>query len=347
MNIALLAPLWKKVPPEKYGGSELVVANLAKGLIALGHRVSTFASADSAVAGTLVSVVPCSMHELIGEFDWKGIQQYEFLSFFEFAKRAGDFEIVHNHMGFHPNAFAPLLSIPMVTTLHSSMPPDFPALADAFRKQPFVSISDAQRILAPTLNYVATVHHGIDVDSFVPRIEGAGNGFVFLGTLSRSKGIDIAIRTARALGARLTIAGDVRESDKDFLNSDVFPFVDDKTICFVGEVGHEEKNRLLRDADALLFPSRWNEAFGLAMIEALACGTPVVALGNGAVPEVLRDKITGFIANDEASFIKAVSNIDRLSRTVARKEAEERFDLLQMAKKYVDVYESLVGARHL
>ncbi|HEY4497223.1 MAG TPA: glycosyltransferase family 4 protein [Candidatus Paceibacterota bacterium] len=346
MNIALLAPLWKRVPPEKYGGSELVVANLAKGLVALGHRVSTFASADSAVTGTLIPVIPRPMHELIGVFDWRGIQQYEFLSFFEFAKRAGDFDVVHNHMGFHPNALAPLLPIPMVTTLHSSMPPDFPVLAEAFREQPFVSISDAQRVLAPALHYIATIHHGIEVDSFMHRAEGIGNGFVFLGTLSRSKGIDIAIRTARALGARLTIAGDIREDDRGFLDSDVFPLIDNKTIHFVGEVGHEEKNRLLRDADALLFPSRWNEAFGLVMIEALACGTPVVALASGAVPEVLRDGVTGFIVENEAAFIKAASNISRLSRAVARKEAEERFDLSHMAKKYIEVYRSLIKVYH-
>lgn len=343
MNIAILAPLWKKIPPEKYGGSELVVANLVKGLHEAGQSVTTFASADSKVSGTLVPVIARPMYELVGGFDWKGIQQYEFLSFFELAKRVKDFNIIHNHMGFHPNAFAPLMQIPMVTTLHSSMPPDFPALAEAFREQPFVSVSNAQRSLAPALNYVATVYHGIDTNSFSPRTEGGGNGFVFLGTLSHNKGIDIAVRTALSLGVQLTIAGEIREEDKSFLDSEVFPHVDGKMIKFVGEVGHEEKVRLLKDADALLFPSRWNEAFGLVIVEALACGTPIVALDSGAVTEVLRDGVTGFIAKGEEAFVKAASNFNQLSRVIARKEAEERFDLSEMARKYIEVYQSLIS----
>ncbi|MEK7660292.1 MAG: glycosyltransferase family 4 protein [Patescibacteria group bacterium] len=347
MNIAILAPLWKKIPPEKYGGTELVVANLAKGLHELGHSVTTFACGGSEVSGVLVPIIARPMYELVGGFDWNGIQQYEFLSFFELARRAKDFDVVHNHMGFHPNALAPLLPIPMVTTLHSSAPPDFPSLAEAFREAAFVSISNAQRNLAKMLHYVATVYHGIDTKLFKSRTEGDGNGFVFLGTLSRNKGVDIAVKTARSLGARLTIAGEMRKEDKSFLDTEVFPYVDGKTIIFSGEVGHEEKNRLLQDADALLFPSRWNEAFGLVIVEALASGTPVVALNNGAVPEILRDGVTGFIAGDEDTFITAASNVAKLSRIEARKEAEERFDLSLMAKKYIDVYSKLIEARRI
>ncbi|MDP3003913.1 MAG: glycosyltransferase family 4 protein [Candidatus Azambacteria bacterium] len=343
MKIAILAPLWKKIPPEKYGGSELVVANLAKGLLALGHDVTTFACAGSSIAGKLVPVIPKPMHELIGGFDWSGIQPYEFLSYFELAARAKDFEIIHNHMGIHPIALSLLLPAPMVTTLHSSLPPDFPYLADAFCNYPFVSVSVAQRTLAPKLNYVATVHHGIDVNAFTARLEGAGKGFAFVGTLSRNKGVDIAIRTARALNMPLVIAGEMRECDREFINKEVFPFIDGKTIRFVGEIGHEEKNRLLGESDALLFPPRWNEAFGLVMIEALACGTPVVALGNGAVQEVLRDGLTGFVANTEKQFFEAAQKVQSISRNVCRAQAEQHFDLSIMAKKYVEVYQLLIA----
>lgn len=343
MKIAILAPLWKKIPPEKYGGSELVVANLSKGLSTLGHDVTTFACAGSSVAGKLVPVIPQPMYELIGGFNWSGIQPYEFLSYFQFAERAKDFEIVHNHMGIHPIALSPLLPAPMVTTLHSSLPPDFPYLADAFRNYPFVSISVAQRALAPKLNYVATVHHGIDVNAFTPRLKGSGKGFMFIGTLSRNKGVDIAVRTAKALNMPLVIAGELRECDKEFADKEVFPFVDGKAIRFVGEVGHEEKNRLLGESNALLFPSRWNEAFGLVMIEALACGTPVIALGNGAVPEVLDHGATGFIANTEKQFLAAAKKIQSISRSVCRAQAEQRFNLSVMAKKYVEVYKLLIA----
>lgn len=342
MNVAILAPLWKTVPPEKYGGSELVIANLTKGLAHLGHVVTTFACAGSEPAGNVISVIPKPMYDLISGFNWDAIAPYEFLSYFELAKRAGDFDVVHNHMGFHPIAFAPLLPIPMVTTIHSSLPPDFPYLAEAFGAYPFVSISNAQRACAPKLNYISTVYHGIDVQSFEARLEGKGNGFVFLGTLSKNKGVDIAISAAKILGVPLVIAGEVRESDNNFLDKEVFPHIDGNIIRFVGEIGHAQKAELLRNADALLFPSRWNEAFGLVMIEALACGTPVVALGNGAVPEVIKHGRTGFIAEDEEAFAEAMAHVHEISRKQCRIEAEERFDLSVMAHRYADIYEMLI-----
>lgn len=343
MRIALLAPLWKKIPPEKYGGSELVVANLAKGLTELGHEVTTFACGGSEVSGKLVPVIQKPMYDLVGGFDWNGIKQYEFLSFFVLGKHIKYFDVVHNHMGFHPIALAPFISIPFVTTLHSSLPPDFPYLAEAFREYPFVSVSDAQRKLAPDLNYVATVYHGIDVKTFHPRLEGSGNGFVFMGTLSHNKGIDIAVRAAHKLGVNLIIAGEIREDDREFLDKEVFPLVDGEQIKFIGEVGHEKKNRLFSEADGLLFPSRWNEAFGLVLIEALACGTPVIALNNGgAVPEILRDGETGFIVEDELSFGEAMKKVNELSRKKCRAEAEKRFDISAMAKNYENVYNLLI-----
>jgi len=342
MKIALLAPLWKKVPPEKYGGSELVVANLAKGLTELGHEVTTFACGGSEVQGELVPVIEKPMHELIGGFNWNGIQPYEFLSYFELGKRLKDFDIIHNHMGFHPIALDPYLSIPMVTTLHSSLSPDFTYLAEAFKEYPFVSISDAQRKLSPELNYVATVYHGIDAKSFEPNFEKKDNHFVFLGTLSENKGIDIAVWFAKELGVKLTIAGEIRESDKPFLEKEVMKYIDGERIEFIGEIGHKEKAELLADASALLFPSRWNEAFGLVMIEALASGTPVIALNNGAVSEVIEDGKTGFIVDDELKFGEAMKRVSEISRETCRTEAEKKFDISVMAKNYESVYKSLM-----
>ncbi len=345
MKIALLAPLWKTVPPKKYGGSELIVASLAKGLTELEHEVTTFACGGSEVSGKLVPVISKPMYDLVGGFDWSGIKQYEFLSFFKLGKRNKDFDIVHNHMGLHPIALAPFMSIPFVTTLHSSLPPDFPYLAEAFREYPFVSISDAQRKLAPKLNYVATVHHGIDVETFQPRLEGDGNGFVFMGTLSYNKGIDIAVKAAHKLGSKLTIAGEVRESDREFLDKEVFPYVDGDRIKFIGEVGHEEKSRLFSEADGVLFPSRWNEAFGLVIIEALACGTPVIALNNGAVSEVLRQGETGLIAENENEFVDYMKRVKEIFRKTCQEEAEKRFDISVMTRGYEGVYQSLIASQ--
>jgi glycosyltransferase involved in cell wall biosynthesis len=342
MKIALLAPLWKKIPPDKYGGSELVVANLAKGLTNLGHEVTTFACAGSNVSGKLIPVIPEPMYDLVGGFDWNGIKQYEFLSFFELGKHIGDFDVVHNHMGFHPVALAPFISIPFVTTLHSSLPPDFPFLAEAFREYPFISISNSQRNLAPKLNYVETVYHGIDTEAFLKDFRKHDNEFFFLGTLSKNKGIDIAVRGAKALGARLTIAGEIREEDKAFLESEVLPFVDGERIRFIGEVSHAEKMKLLNNSSALLFPSRWSEAFGLVMVEALACGTPVVALNNGAVSEVLRHEKTGFIAENEDQFIESMKRVGEISREACRDEAEKRFDISVMATNHLEVYKKLI-----
>lgn len=320
-----------------------MVANLAKGLVELGHEVTTFACGGSEVQGSLVPVISQPMHELVGGFNWNGIQPYEFLSYFELGKRLKDFNIVHNHMGFHPIALSPYLTIPMVTTLHSSLKPDFPYLADAFKEYPFVSISDAQRKLSSELNYVATVYHGIDVKSFQPNFEKKDNHFVFLGTLSENKGIDIAVWFASQLGAKLTIAGEIREEDKPFLKKEVMKHIDGERIKFIGEIGHEEKVKLLSNASALLFPSRWNEAFGLVMIEALACGTPVIALNNGAVAEVLKDGKIGFIVEDELSFGEAMKKVNEISREACRVEAEDNFDISVMAKNYEKVYKSLIA----
>lgn len=345
MNIALLAPLWKTVPPQKYGGSESVVSNLASGLRALGHDVVTFACEGSTVVGTLVPVIEKPMYDLVGGFDWNGIKQYEFLSFFELGKRVWNFDVIHNHMGLHPIALAPWSPVPFVTTLHSSVAPDFPRLAEVFGEYPFVSVSDAQRSVAPELNYVATIHHGIDVQSFHPRLNGSGKGFVFLGTLSENKGVDIAVRAAKKLGVRLTIAGEIREGDQAFLEREVFPHIDGKRIVFLGEVDHAEKAVLLAESDALLFPSRWNEAFGLVMIEALACGTPVVALDNGAVREVLRHGETGYIARSEEDFVDGMRRVAGIPRKNCSADARDRFDLLHMARGYEKVYRSLIDAR--
>lgn len=343
MRIGLLAPLWKKVPPDKYGGVEVVVADLAHGLTQLGHEVTTFACGGSNVAGKLVPVVKKPLYQLSKGFNWDYISPYEFLSYFELAKRVNQLDIIHNHMGFHLLALSPMIKKPILTTLHSSLPPDFPYLATAFAGQPYVSISKAQRQLAPKLNYLATVYHGIDTTTYVDNHPNDKKvGFVFIGTLSKNKGVDIAIKTARQLKIPLTIAGEIRSSEKKFLDIAVYPFIDGKKIRLLGEISTKEKIKLLSQASAVLMPSRWQEAFGLVAIEAMACGSPVVALKNGALPEIITDGKTGYLAKNEKMFVVAATKIDKISRDHCRKVAVNQFDRLIMAKKYLSLYRDLL-----
>lgn len=340
MRIAELAPLWKPVPPPKYGGSELVVGNLAKGLTARGHDVTTFACGGSRPAGKLVKVIDRPMYDLNGGFDFSAIVPYEFLAYDELLKRANDFDVVHNHMGIHALAFSRALDIPMVTTLHSSLPPDFPYLAERFKDRPFVSISNAQRTLAPKLNYIATVYHGIDTKAFKPS-NRPGSYLLFVGTLSKNKGVDLAVKAARELREPLILAGETRREEMPFLKKEVLPFVDGKRIKMLAEVSHAEKGKLYAGAKALLFPIRWNEAFGLVMPEALACGTPVVGWSHGSVAEVIEHGKTGFVVETFGAFKRAIGRVGELSRETCRTEAERRFGLDAMAKGYEKVFETL------
>lgn len=341
LRVAELAPLWKTIPPAKYGGSELVVSNLTEELVVKGADVTLFACGGSQTSGKLIEVIEKPMYDLMGGFSWTAISPYEFLSFSELFKRLNEFDIIHNHMGFHPLAFSKLLNIPIITTLHSSVEPDFPYLAKESKDCMFVSISNAQRSLTPYLNYIATIYHGIETDKFTPDYSNNKDYFLFIGTLSKNKGIDLAVRACHELGQNLIIAGEVRESDKDFLEKEVFPFIDGVKIKFIGEIDHNQKVALYAGAKALLFPIRWNEAFGLVMPESLACGTPVIAFNNGAIPEVITDGETGFVVGNFKEFLQRMKQIDQISKEECRKVAEERFDIKIMAQNYLDLFEKI------
>src|SRR3989344_7058881 len=343
MRIAQLAPLWKTVPPQKYGGVELVVANLTKGLVDLGHDVTLFACGGSKSPGKLVRVVDKPLYEIIGGFSWKTIQAYEFLIFDELFKRLSDFDIIHNHLGFHPLAFSKLINIPIVTTIHSSLEPDFPYLADRFKDNLFVSISDAQRKLAPYLNYVKTIYLGIETEKFEPNLKNDNEYLLFLGSLTKNKGIDLAVKAARELKGKLIIAGEIREEEKDFLDKEVWPYVDNHMIKFIEEVTMNEKIKLLANAKALLFPIRWNEAFGLVMVESMACGTPVVAYRRGSVPEIIAAQATGFVVDNFEEFKKKITEVDTISREKCHLEAVSRFDLSLMAQNYIKLYKEILA----
>jgi glycosyltransferase involved in cell wall biosynthesis len=341
LRIALLAPLWKTVPPTHYGGSELVVANLAKAYTKLGHKVTTFACGGSKPAGKLVKVIDRPLYDLLGGFTWKGIPAQEFFEYDAFFKRRHQFDVVHNHLGFHPLAFSSLLDMPMVTTLHSSLPPDFPELAHQFRDRNFVSISDAQRTLAPRLNYLKTIYHGIDTAA-IPYVAKPKSYLLFLSSLIKNKGIDLAVRAARDLQLPLIIAGEVREPERAFLNKTVFPYVDGKQIRFVGEVNNAQKIKLMSQAKALVLPVRWSEAFGLVMVEAMASGTPVVSFRKGSVPEVIEHGRTGYVVDTFSQFKRAIQSVSKIDRGTCRKTAVQQFDLLTMGQQYIDLFKQLL-----
>ena len=341
MRVAQLAPLWKPVPPKKYGGTELMVADLSEGLQELGVDVTVFCCGGSTVKTERVEVITKPMYDLMHGFNFSWVSPHEFLTFEALFARLKDFDIVHNHLGVHPLVFAPLLPIPMVTTLDSSVPPDFPYLAEHFKDNPFISISDAQRANAPYLNYIETIHHGVDISRFKPCFDGDKGYLFFIGTLSPNKGIHLAVQAAKELGEELIIAGEIREADRIFLEKEVWPFVDGKQIRFIGEVGHREKSKLYANAKAVLFPIQWNEAFGLVMIEALASGTPVIAYHNGSAPEVIDDGKTGFIVKTFSQFKRSIKNVGHISRIACREAAEKRFDRAIMAKKYLSRYQQM------
>lgn len=341
MRIAQLAPLWKPVPPKKYGGTELMVANLSEELQKLGADVTVFCCGGSTVNTKRVEVIDKPMYDLVNGFNFSWISPYEFLTFEALFARLKDFDIVHNHLGIHPLVFAPLLQIPVVTTLDSSVPPDFPYLAKRFKNNLFTSISDAQRANAPYLNYLETIHHGIDLSGFKPCFDLDNDYLFFIGTLSHSKGIHLAVRAAKELGEKLIIAGEIREDDKAFLDKEVWPLVDGENIRFIGEVGHKEKATLYAKAKAVLFPIQWNEAFGLVMIEALASGTPVIAYQNGSVAEVIEDGKTGFIVKTFSQFKRSIKHVGQISRVACREAAEQRFDRSIMAKNYLALFQKI------
>ncbi len=305
MRIAELAPLWKTVPPQRYGGSELVVSNLTESLVAQGHDVTLFACGGSVTSAKFVPVIDRPMYDLTGGSFWNAVPPYDFLLYDELFKRLDEFDVIHNHLSFPPLVFSRLLKQPVFTTLHSSLPPDFQYLADRFKDNNFVSISNAQRTLAPQLNYVETIYHGIDTSSYAQAVAahtGPRDYFLFLGTLSKNKGIDTVVRAAKATGQKLVIAGEVRAEDKPFLDEMVLPYVDGDQIKLLGEIDVIEKRKLFAGAKAFLFPIRWMEAFGLVVAEALAAGTPVIAFRNGSLPELIEDGVTGYLVDTEAEF---------------------------------------------
>jgi glycosyltransferase involved in cell wall biosynthesis len=342
LRIAQVAPLYESVPPKLYGGTERVVAYLTEGLIRRGHEVTLFAAGDSTAAATIEATHPRSLRAT-GMVSWGSSLHLPMLSeVFDHAER---FDVIHCHLDYWSFPFARRVTTPTVTTLHGRL--DIPELLDVYRyysEAPVVSISDAQREPLPEVNWVGTVHHGLPADQLTFHL-GPGKYLAFLGRIAPEKRPDLAIEIARRAGVPLKIAAKVDVVDQGYFDSKIRPLINTEGVEFIGEIGEQEKSDFLGNAIALLFPVDWPEPFGLVMIEALACGTPVIARPCGSVPEVLRHGVTGLMASGVDDLVHAVHAVSSISRQRCRAEFEAHFTANVMAANYEQIYYQLIDER--
>jgi glycosyltransferase involved in cell wall biosynthesis len=338
VRIAQVSPLYESVPPKYYGGTERVVSYLTEELVRQGHEVTLYASGDSMTKARLVAGCRRSLR-----LDRKCVDQlaHHVLMLEHLAKDADEYDVIHYHVDYLHFPLSRRLRVPHVTTLHGRL--DIPDLAPLYREfgdMPVVSISDAQREPLPVANWQATVYHGLPADLYRFRAK-PGHYLAFLGRISPEKRVDRAIEIARRIGMPLKIAAKVDEVDRRYFETSIAPLLREPCVEYVGEIGEGEKDDLLGNAYALLFPIDWPEPFGLVMIEALACGTPVIAYARGSVPEVIEDGVTGFIVTGLDDAIEAAERVGELDRRDCRQVFEERFTARRMAHDYVAVYENL------
>jgi glycosyltransferase involved in cell wall biosynthesis len=340
MKIAQVAPLMESVPPRLYGGTERVVSYLTEELVRMGHEVSLFASGDSITSAQLVGCVPTAIRL---DANIRDPIPYYMLMLDRVHDAAKDFDILHFHIDqFHFPLFKSMANR-TVTTLHGRQDiPDLKPLYLGFSDMPMVSISDAQRLPVPKANFVATVLHGIPTDLFAPTFSPRGGYIAFLGRISPEKRPDRAIRIARALGIPLKIAAKVDRADEAYFREQIEPMLQAPGVEFIGEINEREKPKFLGEARALLFPVDWPEPFGIVMIEAMACGTPVLAFRCGSVPEIVENGVTGQIVNTEEEAIRQLPGVLALDRRAVRRRFEQRFSATRMAKDYLQVYRTLM-----
>jgi glycosyltransferase involved in cell wall biosynthesis len=340
MRIAHVSPLMEAVPPKLYGGTERIVAYLCDELTSLGHEVTLFAAGDSVTRARLEAVWPCALRldPAMRDYLAPHVVMLEVL-----ARRAAEFDIVHLHVDYLGYPILRRAGVPFLATLHGRLDlPELRRVYEVFADAPVVSISDAQREPLPQANYVATIHHGIPERLLLPRFGQAGY-LAFLGRISPEKAPDAAIRIAARAGMPIKIAAKVDRVDEAYFAERIEPLLALPHVEFIGEIGEAQKAKFLGEAAALLFPIAWREPFGLAMIEAMACGTPVIAFRNGSVPEVVDDGVTGFIVDDEAEAVAATERLERLDRARIRAVFEQRFTARRMAEDYLRIYRELIG----
>ena len=339
LSIAQVAPLYESVPPKLYGGTERVVSYLTDELVSEGHDVTLFASGDSDTRARLIPACPRSLRL---DEHCRDPLAHHILMLERVMRESHRFDVIHFHCDYMHFPLSRRLKVPTLTTLHGRL--DLTDLVPIYREysdMPLVSISDAQRAPLPWANWLTTVHHGLPHAFGTPRLE-LGGYLAFLGRISPEKRVDRAIEIARLAGMEIRIAAKIDAVDRAYFDDVIRPLLGGPGIEFLGEIGEQEKVPFLSDACALLFPIDWPEPFGLVMIEAMACGTPVIAYRRGSVPEVIEDGVTGYVVGSIDEAVSAVKRIGDISRASCRRAFEERFTSRRMAEDYVEAYRSLI-----
>jgi glycosyltransferase involved in cell wall biosynthesis len=339
MRIAQVAPLYESVPPKTYGGTERVVSWLTEELVRLGHTVTLFASGDSM---TNARLVPACRESLRLAADSVDHLAHHVVLMEKVLREKDDFDLIHFHIDYLHFPLSRRERYLHVTTLHGRLDiADLVPVYEEYPDVPVISISDAQRDPLPNLNWQGTVHHGLPEDNY-RFYSKPGKYLAFLGRISPEKGVDRAIEIAKRAGMPLKMAAKVDKADQEYFDSCIRPLLSSPEVEFLGEIRYPEKNVFLGEAAALLFPIAWPEPFGIVMIEAMACGTPVIAYPFGSVPEVMKDGVSGYVVQDLERAVEAVGKIDKLDRRKIRKYFEQRFTASRMAQDYLKIYERLV-----
>ena len=341
MKIAQIAPLYEAVPPKLYGGTERVVAHLCDALVDQGHDVVLFSSADARTKATLAPVRDQAIR--LDPAPLKSDLASHLFMLDQVRRRAHEFDVLHFHVDMIHFPFFEDMAHRTLTTLHGRLDiKDLAPVYDRWNTYPMVSISDDQRRSLPNANWAGTVHHGMQSEIY--RFSANSNGYLaFLGRISPEKRPDRAIAIAKRLGLKLKIAAKIDSADSAYFHEKIEPLLNDPLIEFVGEIGDDQKSAFLGGAEALLFPIDWPEPFGLVMIEAMACGTPVVAWRCGSTPEVIEPGVTGYLVESDAEADRAVMMARQLDRAAVRRRFELRYSAAAMARRYVDLYERLGG----
>lgn len=344
MRIAIVSPLQESVPPTLYGGTERIVSYLTEALVQQGHDVTLFATAESRTAARLM---PMAERGLRLDPTCQDPLAHHIVMVDRVMEVAKEFDVLHFHIDYIHFPSCRLMALPTVTTLHGRL--DVPDLAHVYRRfpeMPLVSISHSQRAPLDWANWAATVHHGLPATLYRYG-EGRGGYLAFLGRVSPEKGLDHAINIARRAGMPLKIAAKIEKKDAEYYEMRIKPMLDSPGVEFLGEISERDKGAFLGDAVALLFPIKWPEPFGLVLIEAMACGTPVVAFPCGAVPEILEDGVTGRLVRDEDQAVQALQEVWRLDRLDCRLRFEQRFTADRMALDYLRVYREIASRTRL